>query len=116
MHYFHSTERSRSASLSLVALDEALTLLQYGVASSFQFDFAALGTARRASAAFTKTLTSVYLEPATDEPPLPSLDLLRAKGIPTVSDSEFLAATKRIVKDESCCSLSYAMTVGLGRL
>lgn len=72
--------------------------MQYGVARSFQFDCAALGAAHRASAAFTKTLTSAYLEPATNEPPLPSLDLLRAKGIPTVSDLEFRESTKRIVK------------------
>ena len=96
LHYFHSVERSRCNSLSLVALDEALTLLQYGVDPSCQFDLAALGTARRANAAFNKTLKSASLNPAVDEPPLPSLELLRAKGIPTVSDSEFKNSTKHL--------------------
>lgn len=96
LHYFHSRERSRSTALSLAALDEALTLLQYGIAPSFQFDRAALSAARRALAAFYKTLYSAYLEPATNEPPLPSLEMLRTAGIPTVSDWEFVKSTKHI--------------------
>ncbi len=56
LHYFHSLDRSRSFPLSLVALDEALTLLQYGAPASHQPDRAALEPARRAIAAFLQTL------------------------------------------------------------
>ena len=98
LHYFHSVERARSLSLSLVALDEALTLLQYGIPKKYQPEPAALGAARRASAAFLKTLKSAYLEPASRNPELPSLELLRSKGIPTVSDEEFWRRTKVITK------------------
>lgn len=98
LHYFHSVERARSLSLSLIALDEALTLLQYGIPDKYQPEPAALGAARRASAAFLKTLKSAYLEPANYNPQLPSLELLRNKGIPTVSDEEFWERTKIITK------------------
>ena len=98
LHYFHSVERARSLPLSLIALDEALTLLQYGIPDKYQPEPAALGAARRASAAFLKTLKSAYLEPASYNPQLPSLEILRSKGIPTVSDEEFWSRTKIITK------------------
>ncbi len=98
LHYFHSVERARSLALSVIALDEALTLLQYGIPDKYQPEPAVLGSARRASSAFLKTLKSAYLEPATYNPQLPSLELLRSKGIPTVSDEEFFKNTKIITK------------------
>lgn len=98
LHYFHSLERARSLALSLIALDEALTLLQYGIPHKYQPDPAVLGSTRRASAAFLKTLKSAYLEPASYNPQLPALELLRSKGIPTVSDEEFFEITKIITK------------------
>ena len=96
LHYFHSLERSRALVLSIVALDEALTLLIYGVKESSHPDAAALGSVRRSSAAFLKTLKSAYLDPATHSPPLPSPELLRSQGIPTVSKDEFWEATKQV--------------------
>ncbi|MGF1674964.1 MAG: ion channel [Rivularia sp. (in: cyanobacteria)] len=98
LHYFHSVERARSLALSIIALDEALTLLQYAIPDKYQPEPAVLGSVRRASAAFLKTLKSAYLEPATYNPQLPSLELLRNKGIPTVSDEEFFTRIKIITK------------------
>jgi len=98
LHYFHSLERSKALVLSLAALDDALTLLQYGVKESHRPDPAALGAVRRASAAFLKTLKSAYLKPASENPPLPSLEQLRVRGIPTVSDQEFWEATKHVTR------------------
>lgn len=86
LHYFHSQERSRSFSLSLVALDEALTLLEYAVASPAQIDPASLNPLRRASTAFIKTLKSVYLQPAKHTPKLPCLELIKSQQIPLKSD------------------------------
>ncbi len=54
--------------------------------------------ARRASAAFLKTLKSAYLEPDEFEPPLAPLNILRDEGIPTANDPNFLAATSQINK------------------
>ncbi|MGB3760654.1 MAG: two pore domain potassium channel family protein [Rivularia sp. (in: cyanobacteria)] len=98
LHYFHSVERVRSLPLSLIALDEALTLLQYGIPEKYKPEPAVLSSTRRASAAFLKTLKSAYLEPASYNPQLPSLEMLRNKGIPTVSDEEFFENIKIITK------------------
>lgn len=98
LHYFHSLERSRSLPLSIAAFDEAITLLDYAVLENYRPDVASLSPARRASAAFLKTLKSAYLEPNKHEPPLTPLELLRIKSIPTVSDRAFRETTNQINK------------------
>ncbi|MBD0334022.1 MAG: two pore domain potassium channel family protein [Cyanobacteria bacterium Co-bin13] len=96
LYYFHSIDRTRSMPLSIAALDEALTLLQYGVLAEHRPDSTALVTMRRANAAFLNTLRAVYLNSTQSEPPLPNLDLLRSHGIPTVSDEEYHRTAKRL--------------------
>lgn len=98
LYYFHSNERSRSFTLSMAALDEAMTLLQYAVLPDYRPDAAALAPARRASSAFLRTLKSAYLKSANYDPPLTPLKLLREKGIPVVSDREFIEATKCVTQ------------------
>lgn len=98
LHYFHSVERSKASVLSFVAFDEALTLLEYGVKPSARPDPAALRPVRRVNAAFLRTLTSAYIEPTSENPPPPPLHLLRALGIPTVSDREFWESIKHLTK------------------
>ncbi|MGB3532065.1 MAG: two pore domain potassium channel family protein [Microcoleaceae cyanobacterium] len=98
LHYFHTVERSRSAVLSVAALDEALTILQYGLPAQYQPDGAALKTTRRAIAAFLNTLTTAYIEPASINPVLPNLTLLRKHQIPTVSDEQFQTAIKPLTQ------------------
>lgn len=95
LHYFHSVDRDRAIALSIACLDEALTLLNYGVAPEFRPDPSALESCRRANAAFLKTLKSAFITPDSDWPDAPPLDLLRRYGIPTVSEAEFLDAIKQ---------------------
>ncbi|MEC4892625.1 MAG: ion channel [Oscillatoria sp. PMC 1051.18] len=98
LHYFHNLERDQSIILSLVALDEAMTLIEYGVKRSYHPDRSALNSARRASAAYLNTLKSAYLKPSDRHPPLPDLHRLRVAGIPTVTDEEFRQATQKLTR------------------
>lgn len=98
LHYFHTRERLRSLSLSIAALDEAMTLLQYGVVLEHRPDPASLNVARRACSAFLQTLKSDYIKPNNYEPQLIPLELLRKQGINTVSDRTFKQATKHLNK------------------
>ena len=95
LNYFHGADRAKSFVLSVVTLDEALTLLYYGVEKSCRPDQAALNPLRRASSAFLKTLKSAYVEPASENPTMPPLSLLRDQGVPIVTEQEFLEATKQ---------------------
>ena len=98
LYYFHTKERTRCLPLSIAALDEAITLLQYAVPAEHRPDPASLNPARRACSAFLKTLKSDYIEPGNYEPSLIPLKLLEQHGIPTVGDRAFKQATKHIIK------------------
>ena len=96
LHYFHTPLRSRCLPLSIVALDEAMSLLQYAVPLEFRPDPAALTPIRRSCAAFLTTLKSDYIKPSPREPSLLPLELLRKKGIPTSEDYTYMSAMKKI--------------------
>lgn len=98
LHYFHTAQRSRCLPLSIAALDEAMTLLQYAILSDCRPDPATLSPVRRSCAAFLSTLKSDYIKPGEYEPPLTPLKLLQNKGIPTVDDRAFKQATKNLTK------------------
>ena len=96
LHYFHTPLRSRCLPLSIVALDEAMSILQYAIPLEYRPDPAALFPVRRSCAAFLTTLKSDYIKPSQENPPLMSLELLRRKGIPTLDDVIYAKAMKQI--------------------
>lgn len=98
LHYFHSRERSRCLTLSIVAFDEALTVLQYAIPKEIQPDAASLNPARRACASFLKTLKSAYLEPSDRDPPLAPLKILEKQGIPLMNASSFPQQIKHLTR------------------
>lgn len=98
LHYFHAVECYKAISLNLVILDEALTLLHYGIEPACRPDVSVLSPASRATEVFLRTLESNYIKAAQGVPPLPNLEILRAHGIPTVSDEEFWLETKHLIE------------------
>lgn len=92
IHYFHSPERTHSAPAMIAALDDALTILLFGVAAIVPRG------AKRVRAGiddFLHTLHGPFLRPATPPPPL-SLTGLMGVGIPLVSEAEFTKATDEL--------------------
>jgi hypothetical protein len=89
LHYFHSTKRSASVASSVAALDEALTILECGLQKGCSLDLPSLGAAREAITEFLQTLKPALIEPAADEPPPPSLKMLKDMGVPVVDDELF---------------------------
>ncbi|MGD1919657.1 MAG: ion channel [Pleurocapsa sp.] len=70
LHYFHTPLRSRCLPLSIAAVDEAMSILQYAIPLETRPDPAALFPFRRSCAAFLSTLKSDYIKPNKREPPL----------------------------------------------
>lgn len=89
LHYFHAQKRPEGLALSLSALDEALTLVEYGIEADFTPDEGTFRPVRQVITEFLETLFSIYIDPADEVPPPPSLGPLREHGIPTVSDEVF---------------------------
>ena len=96
LRYFHSATRSRADAPSLAALDEALTLLEFGVKPDYRPDAVAIYSIRQALSELIDTLNITFIKPAKQAPPLPDLDCLRALGIPTVSDQAFQLAVQSL--------------------
>jgi hypothetical protein len=90
--YFHSGREEASSSLSVVVLDDAVTLLRHGVAARARPDPATIEAMSRTVGAFLDTVGTESLAGGVEPLPLPDLGLLRAAGIPTVSDADFHAA------------------------
>lgn len=92
LHYFHSGQPATATPLRLAALDEALTILAYGVAPDGRLHDRRLVVLRKALTAYLDTVTDRYLGPTEDVPPPPELAPLREAGIPTVDDAAFARA------------------------
>lgn len=103
LHYFHSTKRSASLASSVAALDEALTILECGLQKGCSLDVPSLGAAREAITEFLQTLGPALIEPTRDQPPTPSLKMLKDMGVPVVDNELFeqslkgLAARRRLL-------------------
>lgn len=88
LHYFHDVNRESAGPVQIAALDEALTLLMFGVDGHGR-DLATVHSARVAVDSMLATLTSAYIVPADEPPPLPDLDRLRRLGVETVDRDTF---------------------------
>ena len=89
LHYFHAQQRPEGIALSLSALDEALTIMMYGVEPEARLDEGTFRPVRQVITEFLETLSSIYIDAEDEAPPPPSLAPLREHGIPAVSDAAF---------------------------
>lgn len=89
VHHFHS-ERARNApAVSVVRLDELLTLLHFGTSREGEPADVIVDSARSSVEDYLSILEDAFVEPADDPPPAPSVESLRDAGIPAASDEEF---------------------------
>ena len=92
LHYFHSGQTDRAPVTSVVLLDEALTLLRFGVPESDRPSDSIVRNARASVRSYLGTLHDAFVDPADRVPPTPDLESLRDAGVPTVSDDAFDAS------------------------
>ena len=96
VHYFHSSTRVWAAAPSIAALDEALTLLWYGVAPEHRPDGVACRSARAAILELVDTLRTNFIDHIPDPPPPPDLSALAACGVPVVDQRRFDHEVERL--------------------
>lgn len=89
LHYYHAAHPQKANGIALAILDEALTIIRYGVPEQHHPAGTILKATRHSTRSFLDTLQGAYIKPSDDEPPLPDLSKLREKGVPTVDDAEF---------------------------
>lgn len=92
LQYFHSGRERTSTALSLVVLDEVVTLLRWGLAPEARPDSATVEPLARAIEWYLDTVQGAFVSGAPAPLPAPDLDALRQVGIPTVDDDTFRSA------------------------
>jgi hypothetical protein len=93
LHYFHSPDRRAAISLRLAALDEALLLMEYGLAPGVRPPEAVLAPVRRAIGDLLSTLHGAYIRPDEAAPSLPPLQPLVEAGLPVAGEAAYRRAT-----------------------
>lgn len=96
LHYFRGMQPSKSPAVALAVLDDALTILRFGVPPEFQPNIAGLSSGRAAVQDFLDTLHSAFIKPTNTPPPAPTLAALRQVGIPLVRDEQFQAEVQQL--------------------
>jgi hypothetical protein len=95
LQYYHAAAVSKSPVKAAAVLDDALTLLRFGVAPAARPDPAALRSARSAvQSLLDDALEAASIRPAPEPPPPPQLRRLRDAGLPVVREREFDAAVR----------------------
>ncbi len=89
LHYYHAARIEKSQDVAIAILDDALTLIELGVEEKYKPAETIMSSARQSISSFLTTLRSAFIQAADENPPVPDINLLRKKGIPTISDKEF---------------------------
>ena len=92
LQYYHAARPQKSPAVAVAVLDDALTLLRFGVHPRVRPNPADLAAARSTVASFLETLDAAFIPMAPHPPPPPDLDELRDRGMPLRSDPEFATA------------------------
>ena len=98
LHYYHSERASRASAVAVPILDDALTVIRYGVPDDDRLDPTLLADARASTESYLDTLDSAFIEPADDPPPAPDLDRLREANVPTGEDAAFEDAVEDLTE------------------
>ncbi|WP_346623572.1 potassium channel family protein [Blastococcus montanus] len=90
LHYFRSREKHVAAPVTISRLDDAMLLLQQGVAPAARPDDSAVQPVRHAIHRYLETASATSTGPqAASPPPAPDLQPLRSAEVPSVPDADF---------------------------
>ena len=89
LHYYHAANPQKANPIALTILDDALTIIRFGVPEKHHPSETILKSTRSSIKSFLDTLRGAYISPSDDVPPIPDLAKLREKGVPTVDDATF---------------------------
>ncbi|WP_243397344.1 ion channel [Crocosphaera subtropica] len=96
LHRYHGASLAEDSAPAIAVLDDALTLLRFGVQKPYRPTPLMLKSARATVQTYLKTLASASIYPSAHPPIIPDLSLLRKAGIPMVSDEEFLRSVDNL--------------------
>lgn len=96
LHYYHASDPAAAPAAAVAVLEEALTILRFGVPEDCRPPESVLEGARSSVQSYLETLQSAYVDASDEAPRPPNLRRLRDAGLPTVSDDAFALALRRL--------------------
>ena len=96
LQYYHAANKERSPILAIAKLDEALTVLRYGVPEDVRPNPAVLHSARSSVSSFLETMNDAFIKKAPEAPQPADLSKLAKEGIPTVDAAQFASDVQEI--------------------
>ncbi|AQQ53590.1 ion channel [Planococcus lenghuensis] len=96
LHFYHSRNPKQSASFAVAVLDEALTILRFGILRSYQPNKLLVQEARSSIQNYLDTLTPNFVTASKQVPPCADLSELSDSGLPTTSADQFSEHVKRL--------------------
>jgi hypothetical protein len=100
LHYLSANRLRPAFSLGLANLDEALTIARFGMDRP-AISGGVLEPAREVIERLLATLAGAFIQPSDEPPAPPSLELLRAEGIPVAGEPEFQSRVAEL-RDRRC--------------
>ena len=89
LHYYHTSDKKKTMSLTIPTLDDALSILAYGTEEKAKPNPILLKKFRNCVKDYLDVLEETYMTKADKALALPDLTGLRKKGYPLVSDADF---------------------------
>ena len=111
LHHFHSEDRRTALAPMIAVLDDALTLLRYGVKPKHRLDAITLRATAEGVEVLLEALGAAHIDPSSDPPDEPSIDILRGMDIPTVADDEYADATSELAQ-RRCLLIAFVASDG----
>lgn len=96
LHYYHSMETAKAASIGVTVLDEALTLLEFGIPKNEQPNQLLIQETRSSIGGYLNAISPRMTGTASRVPPAPDFAYLQQQGLPTVSEEAFHAELDKL--------------------
>lgn len=96
LQYYHAGRIAKSPILAVATLDDALSILTFGVPQELRPSPAVLKSARAAVESFLGTMPSAFIAKADEAPAPPELRALREREVPLLSEADFHAGLDSI--------------------
>lgn len=98
LHYFHPPDQRLALPVAIARLDEALTLIRFGLRPLEQPDMAFIEPLRRAIRVYLDTMGSDFIEPADEAPAPVPLEVPGLDAFQTVETEQFHAALETLTQ------------------
>ncbi|GEK91068.1 potassium channel family protein [Alkalibacterium kapii] len=89
LHYYHTSDKEKTMSLTVPTIDDALSILAYGIEDRAKPNGILLKKFRNGVKDYLDVLEETYMTKANDPLKLPDLTKLRKAGYPVVADDVF---------------------------